>query len=105
MPSLTEQAATRRVAAYLRVSSEEQKQKNTVETQRGPVEQHCVTNGLEVHNWYIDEGVSGTTRWRSAPLVRGYWPMLFWGYSPRSSFTRSTASAGRRWSSSASSMN
>jgi site-specific DNA recombinase len=48
------------VAVYLRVSTEEQRERQSIATQRDATERHCLTNGLPVHRVYADDGVSGT---------------------------------------------
>ena len=49
-----------RVALYLRVSSEEQRDRETIEIQRDFLEQYCNLHELEVTDVYEDNGVSGT---------------------------------------------
>ena len=49
-----------RVALYLRVSSEEQRDRETIELQRTFLEQYCNLHELEVTDVYEDNGVSGT---------------------------------------------
>jgi site-specific DNA recombinase len=49
-----------RIALYLRVSSEEQRDRETIEIQRDFLEQYCSLYGLEVAGVYEDDGVSGT---------------------------------------------
>src|SRR5215211_481905 len=49
-----------RVALYLRVSSEEQRDTGTIQTQRDFLEQYRELYGLEVVDVYADDGVSGT---------------------------------------------
>ena len=49
-----------RVALYLRVSSEEQRDRETIEIQREFLEQYCRLYGLEISGVYADDGVSGT---------------------------------------------
>ena len=49
-----------RVALYLRVSSEEQRDRETIELQRDFLEQYCNLHELEVTDVYEDNGVSGT---------------------------------------------
>ena len=51
---------TERVAIYLRVSSLEQRDEGTIETQRQYLERHAAKRGLEVVDTYADDGVSGT---------------------------------------------
>jgi site-specific DNA recombinase len=52
--------ATERVALYLRVSSEEQKTKETIETQDDFLEEYCKLYRHEVANVYKDAAISGT---------------------------------------------
>jgi DNA invertase Pin-like site-specific DNA recombinase len=49
-----------RVALYLRVSSEEQRDRETIEIQREFLEPYCELYGFEVVKTYADDGVSGT---------------------------------------------
>jgi len=46
--------------AYLRVSSAEQREKQTIETQRAEVEKYCNAQQLKFDKIYEDDGVSGT---------------------------------------------
>jgi site-specific DNA recombinase len=48
------------VALCLRVSSEEQRDRETIEIQRDFLAQYCELYGLEVADVYADDGVSGT---------------------------------------------
>jgi site-specific DNA recombinase len=52
--------ATERVGLYLRVSSEEQRDRETIEIQRNFLMEYCRLYGLEVAEVYADDGVSGT---------------------------------------------
>ena len=52
--------ATERIALYLRVSSEEQRNRETIEIQREFLEQYCGLYELEVAGIYKDDGISGT---------------------------------------------
>jgi site-specific DNA recombinase len=56
-----------RVALYLRVSSEEQKKKESIATQDAFLEEYCKLYGLEVAGIYRDEAVSGTVPMRERP--------------------------------------
>jgi site-specific DNA recombinase len=58
MPS-TNGHGPERVALYLRVSGEEQREKATIEIQREFLDGYCQLHGLEVAGWYEDDGVSG----------------------------------------------
>jgi site-specific DNA recombinase len=49
-----------RIALYLRVSSEEQRNRETIEIQREFLEQYCRLYELEVAHIYEDDGLSGT---------------------------------------------
>jgi site-specific DNA recombinase len=53
-------AGSERVALYMRVSSEEQKTKESISTQHDFLEGYCALYGLEVVAIYKDEAVSGT---------------------------------------------
>jgi site-specific DNA recombinase len=59
-----------RVALYLRVSSEEQRDRETIEIQREFLEQYCQLYGLEVVDTYEDDGVSGTIPLHERPEGR-----------------------------------
>jgi DNA invertase Pin-like site-specific DNA recombinase len=62
-----------RVALYLRVSSEEQRDAGTIETQREFLDGYVRLHGLEVAGVYEDDGVSGTSRCMSGREAGGYW--------------------------------
>ena len=51
--------AAERVALYLRVSSEEQRERETIQIQQEFLEQYRELYGLEVAGVYQDDGVSG----------------------------------------------
>jgi site-specific DNA recombinase len=55
------------VALYLRVSSEEQRDRKTIEIQREFLEQYRELYGLEVAGVYQDDGVSGTVALHERP--------------------------------------
>ncbi|MDQ3964920.1 MAG: recombinase family protein [Actinomycetota bacterium] len=59
-----------RVALYLRVSSDEQRERQTIETQRAFLEQYCRLYELEVVETYADDGVSGTIPLHERPEGR-----------------------------------
>jgi site-specific DNA recombinase len=59
-----------RVALYLRVSSEEQRDRETIEIQREFLEQYCCLYKLEVADIYEDGGVSGTIPLHERPEGR-----------------------------------
>jgi site-specific DNA recombinase len=56
-----------RVGLYMRVSSEEQKEKESIATQDGFLEEYCKLYGLEVAGVYKDEAISGTVPMRERP--------------------------------------
>ena len=56
-----------RVALYLRVSSDEQRERQTIETQRVFLEQYCRLYELDVAETYADDGVSGTIPMHERP--------------------------------------
>ena len=49
-----------RVAVYCRVSTEDQAESGTIENQVQFAKSYCELYGIEIHDWYLDEGVSGT---------------------------------------------
>src|SRR5918995_3960064 len=59
-----------RVALYLRVSSEEQRDRETIEIQREFLEQYRNLYELEVADVYEDDGVSGTIPLHERPEGR-----------------------------------
>ncbi len=59
-----------RVALYLRVSSEEQRDRETIEIQREFLEQYRRLYELEVAGVYADDGVSGTIPLHERPEGR-----------------------------------
>jgi site-specific DNA recombinase len=59
-----------RVALYLRVSSEEQREKATIKIQREFLDGYRQLHGLEVAGWYQDDGVSGTISLHERPEGR-----------------------------------
>ena len=59
-----------RVALYLRVSSEEQRDAGTIQTQRQFLEGYCKLHGLDVVEVYADDGVSGTIPLHERPEGR-----------------------------------
>jgi site-specific DNA recombinase len=58
------------VALYLRVSSEEQRDRETIEIQREFLEPYCDLYGFEVVKTYADDGVSGTIPLHERPEGR-----------------------------------
>src|SRR5215211_8801261 len=53
-------ALDRAVALYLRVSSDEQRERESIKTQREFFKQYCELYGLDVAETYADDGISGT---------------------------------------------
>jgi site-specific DNA recombinase len=63
-------ASAERIALYLRVSSEEQRDRETIEIQRQFLDEYCRLYGLEVAEVYADDGVSGTVPLHERPEGR-----------------------------------
>jgi DNA invertase Pin-like site-specific DNA recombinase len=59
-----------KLALLLRVSSEEQRDRETIEIQREFLQEYCRLYGLEVVQIYADDGVSGTIPLRERPEGR-----------------------------------
>jgi site-specific DNA recombinase len=59
-----------RIALLLRVSSEEQRERETIEIQREFLQEYCRLYGLEVAQTYADDGVSGTIPLHERPEGR-----------------------------------
>jgi site-specific DNA recombinase len=64
------QSHSERVALLLRVSSEEQRDRETIEIQRDFLKEYCRLYGLEVAETYADDGVSGTIPLHERPEGR-----------------------------------
>jgi site-specific DNA recombinase len=62
--------SSERVALYMRVSSEEQRDRETIEIQREFLPEYCRLYGLEVAQTYADDGVSGTIPLHERPEGR-----------------------------------
>src|SRR5215212_3167748 len=62
--------SSERVALCLRVSSEEQRERETIEIQRDFLQEYCRLYGLEVAQVYADDGVSGTIPLHERPEGR-----------------------------------
>jgi DNA invertase Pin-like site-specific DNA recombinase len=56
--------ALERVGLYMRVSSEEQMTRESIETQAGFLEEYCKLYGYHVAGVYNDEAISGTVPMR-----------------------------------------
>jgi site-specific DNA recombinase len=59
-----------RVALYLRVSSEEQRERETIGLQREFLEQYCQLYALAIADIYEDDGISGTIPLHERPEGR-----------------------------------
>lgn len=64
------QGGGERVGLLLRVSSEEQRERETIEIQDGFLKEYCRLYGLEVADAYKDDGVSGTIPLHERPEGR-----------------------------------
>ena len=62
--------SSERVALCLRVSSEEQRERETIEIQREFLQEYCRLYGLEGAQIYADDGVSGTIPLHERPEGR-----------------------------------
>jgi site-specific DNA recombinase len=49
-----------KVAVYLRVSTDEQRERHSIETQRELAIQYCGQRAMEIADFYADDGISGT---------------------------------------------
>lgn len=58
------------IAAYMRVSTEDQKDKETVESQRFEIERYCRENKVQIAYWYSDEDVTGKKDFGDRPQGR-----------------------------------
>jgi len=59
-----------KVAVYARVSTDEQREKQTIETQVEKAKDFCRLHDLEIYDFYLDEGVSGVTPFEERPEGR-----------------------------------
>ena len=87
-----------KVAVLLRVSTDEQRERETIGLQRAFLAEFCKLYGLEVHEIYADDGVSGTVPLHERPEGRRLLEDARAGESRRSCSTGSTGWAGRCWS-------
>jgi site-specific DNA recombinase len=55
------------VAVYLRVSTEEQRERQSIQTQRDFAQRYCDLHQLPIHEMYADDGVSGTLPLHARP--------------------------------------
>ena len=49
-----------KAAIYMRVSTDDQRDKQTIDTQRDCADKYCKLKGILIHDFYPDDGVSGT---------------------------------------------
>lgn len=56
-----------KVAVYCRVSTEEQRERQTIDSQRYEADRHCTRDGITIVDFYLDDGVSGSTAFASRP--------------------------------------
>jgi site-specific DNA recombinase len=57
-----------KAALYLRVSTEEQTEAQTIQNQRDYLKAYCELNKIEVFKVYADDGVSSTLAFSDRPL-------------------------------------
>src|ERR1019366_4706612 len=58
------------VGVYVRVSTEEQRERQSIDTQRQFAARYCDLHNLPVHEVYADDGVSGTIAVEKRPGAR-----------------------------------
>jgi site-specific DNA recombinase len=58
---------TSTLAVYMRVSSDEQREHGTIQTQRSAAERYLLVQDLTPYGWYADDGVSGTIPFTDRP--------------------------------------
>ena len=59
-----------KVAVYARVSTDEQREKQTIETQVEKAKDFCKLHDLDIYDFYLDEGISGVTPFDERPEGR-----------------------------------
>lgn len=57
-------------AVYCRVSTEEQRERQSIDTQKELIEKYCEIEGLQIAGFYLDDGVSGTLSLDARPEGR-----------------------------------
>jgi site-specific DNA recombinase len=55
------------VGIYVRVSTEEQRERESILTQREFADRYCALHKITVHRTYADDGVSGTIPLENRP--------------------------------------
>ena len=58
------------VGTYLRVSTDEQRERQSIRTQRDEVLRYCARQGLEIFAEFADDGISGTVPFNDRPAGR-----------------------------------
>src|ERR1051326_6447339 len=61
---------TGQAALYLRVSTDEQRERQSISTQREFAERYCQLHSIPVHRSYADDGVSGTIALEARPEAK-----------------------------------
>jgi site-specific DNA recombinase len=69
-PAVTVATETSTLAVYMRVSSEEQREQGTIQTQQGAAERYLALQDIRPYGWYGDDGVSGTVPFDKRPEGR-----------------------------------
>jgi site-specific DNA recombinase len=64
---------TKMKVAYLRVSSDEQRERQTIASQRTELRKVCESRGIKLDKFYEDDGVSGTVPLHNRPHGRVLW--------------------------------
>ena len=83
------------VAIYVRVSTEEQRERQSIRTQIEFAERYCALRDLAVYRIYSDDGISGTVPLdqrpegsqilrdaRNGEFVNSIWPTLIISFGP-----------------------
>jgi site-specific DNA recombinase len=70
MSAAIEQAATETLACYMRVSSDDQRRKGTIENQRDVVQRYLDKEDVTPYGWYEDDGVTGVLAFGKRPEGR-----------------------------------
>ncbi len=59
----------RKAAIYCRVSTEEQRERETIKTQLDSTRRRCQAETLPLHDCYLDYGLSGTVPFEQRPAA------------------------------------
>jgi len=87
-------------ALYCRVSSDSQRGKHTIETQKRLLADYAKREGWKIFDWYIDDGFTGTSieaRPAFTKLLSDAEARKFNLYCSRPAGERPAKSAHRRW--------